>query len=256
MSTTLSGPQCVLENSFRFDDAGIGRGFAGPDVPQRPRGDVDQRVGRQRGHVDVVGVGPRQLTHRLGVANEPSLQRVGVVRVVGGKAGRQRLDQATFDRAGPATRGQLQLHPRPRQRRGEIHRVESLPRLVVVRADRVGDAPSRRSERGIEFQGTFETPNGLFVVERVRPHEAPVEPDLRLGRRRLDRAMVGAEVEVRLGSAQRNTLGSGHIRTIARPLAGRTEIGDTAKTDVRRGGVARLRRARRGPVPVAVLGCT
>jgi hypothetical protein len=61
----------------------------------------------------------------------------------GGEAGLQGLDESPFQRRRPAVGGQSEFHSGPGQRRGQVDGVEGLPRLVVVRADGVGDTPPR-----------------------------------------------------------------------------------------------------------------
>ena len=87
MFATGGGGQRVVEDPLGLHHPRAGRGLAGSGVPQRPCGHVDQRVGGQRLHVDVVGIGLGQRRHRVGVGGVSGLQRVGVVRVVGGEAG-------------------------------------------------------------------------------------------------------------------------------------------------------------------------
>ena len=83
----------VVEDPLGLDDPRARRRLAGRGVPQRPRGDVEQRVGGQGLDVDVVGIGLGQRCHGLGVVDVAGVERVGVVRVLGGEAGRQRVDQ-------------------------------------------------------------------------------------------------------------------------------------------------------------------
>ncbi len=106
--------------------------------------------------------------------------------------------------------GQPELHPRPGQRRGQVDGIERLPGLVVVGSDRVGDAPARDREVGIEFQCAVEAADGLFVVERVGPDHPAVEPHLRLRRRCLNRPVIGPQVVVRLGLALHHRGGNAH----------------------------------------------
>ena len=110
------GGQRIVEDPLGLHHPRAGRRLAGSGVPQRPCRHVDQRVGGQRLHVDVVGIRLGQRRHRVGVGGAAGLQGVGVIRVVSGEAGLQRLDQSLFDRR-RATRGrQAQFHPRAGQR--------------------------------------------------------------------------------------------------------------------------------------------
>src|SRR6185295_578933 len=102
--------------------------------------------------------------HGVGVGAVPGLQRLGVVRIVGGEAGLQRLDQTLYDSRRPTFGGQAEFHSRPCQRRGQVNGVERLPCLVVVRADRVGDTPARDGEIGIELERAVEATDRLFVI--------------------------------------------------------------------------------------------
>src|SRR4051794_20875241 len=138
------------------------------------------------------------VTHRLGVVGVPR-HEVGR-RVVGLVATPERMDERLLDGRGAVRAGarRRDLDARLLERRREVDRVERLPLLVVVRPDRVGDAPVGEREAGIVLDRALEAPDRLLVVERVGPHESTVEPRLgaRRGRRRLTR--VSAEIEVRL----------------------------------------------------------
>ena len=129
------GGKRLVENPLGLHHPRAGRRLAGSGVPQRPCGQVDQRVGGQRLHVDVVGISLGQRRHRVGVGGAAGLQGVGVVRVVSGESGLQRLDQPLFDRRRPTSGRQAQFHPRAGQRGRQVDGVERLPCLVVVRSD-------------------------------------------------------------------------------------------------------------------------
>jgi hypothetical protein len=66
----------------------LGR-LPGGDVPQRPRGQVQQRVGEQRRHVQVAGTGPVHLAHGGGVSGVARFARRGVPVVVAGRRRRR-----------------------------------------------------------------------------------------------------------------------------------------------------------------------
>ena len=137
----------VVENPLGLDDARPRRRLAGRGVPQRPGGDVQQRVGGQRLHVEVVGVRRGQGDHRVGVGGVTGGQgsaSSGSSREAGRSASIR--SRSTRRRSGRA------LARRTRRARGrasdaaQVDRVERVPRLVVVRPDRVGDAPARERE--------------------------------------------------------------------------------------------------------------
>ena len=81
--------QRVIEDPLRLDDARARRGLAGAGVPQRPRGDIEQGIGGQRLHVEVVGIRLGQLHHGIGIGGVAGQQRVDVIWVVGREAGPQ-----------------------------------------------------------------------------------------------------------------------------------------------------------------------
>ena len=197
--------QRVIEDPFRLDDPRARRRLAGAGVPQRPRGDIEQRIGGQRLHVDVVGIRLGQLPpwHRHRRRGRPAARRCHSGRRWGsGPAGRRSARVRRHGRA--AVGGQAELHPGPGQRRRQVDGVERLPRLVVVGPDAVGDTPPRDREVRVELQGTVEAADRLLVVERVGPDQPTVEPDLRLRRGGVNRPVIGAQVVVRFGLAQRN----------------------------------------------------
>ena len=66
--------QRVVEDPLGLHHPRPGRRLAGSDVPQRPRRDVDQRVGGQRLHVDVVGIRLGESDHGVGVGGVPGVQ--------------------------------------------------------------------------------------------------------------------------------------------------------------------------------------
>ena len=191
--------QGVIEDSFGLQHPRARRRRAGSGVPQRPCGDVDQRVCRQGRHVHVIRVGLGQRRHGVGVRRIPSQQRVGVVRICGWVAGLQRLDQAAFHRRRVAVRGHAEFCPGAGQRRRQVDGVEGVPRLVVVGSDRIRDAPSCDRQVGVEIERSLEAADGLAVVERVGPDQPAVEPQLGLRRWRADGPVVGAQLVVRLG---------------------------------------------------------
>src|SRR5262249_14888113 len=115
-------------------------------------------------------------------------------RVTGGDRGDERL--LGRGRTAGAGQGPLGRRERPRQRRRQVSGVEGVPRLVVVRADRVGHPPVGHGAAGVGLDGPLEAADRLLVVERVRPDEPPVEPQLRVRRRGRPRPVVPSKVEV------------------------------------------------------------
>lgn len=109
MFAALRGRQRVIEDALGLQHPRARRGFTRSGVPQRPCRDVDQCVGHERLDIDVIGVCVREARHGIGVAGVAGDQRVGVVRVVGGEAGLQRLDQPAFERGSPRSARQLEF---------------------------------------------------------------------------------------------------------------------------------------------------
>ena len=167
-------------------------------IPQRPRREVHQCVGKQRRDVDIVGMRAIHLTHRLDVVSVPR-NEVGR-RVVGLIAAPQRLDERPLDRSGAmrARARRRDLVARLFERCREVDRVERFPLLVVVRPKRIGDPPASQREACVMLDRPLEAPDCLLMVERVGPHKSTVEP--RLGARRGCRRppRVGAEIEIGL----------------------------------------------------------
>ena len=79
---------------------------------------------------------------------------------------------------------------------GQLLRLEGVPVLVVVGADRVGEAPVRHRAGGVGLDRALEAADGLLVVEGVAPGEAAVEPGLGVVRRGGDGTAEAAEVVV------------------------------------------------------------
>ena len=186
----------ALEHRHRLGRVGALGRLAGRQVPQLPGGAVHQRLGEQRGHVEVVAELGVDRAHGVGVVVVPGSAVLG--RRVLREARPQRADQRPLDRrAGAGQRagagdgavsgghGVDQLLP-----------LEGLPVLVVVRADGVGEAPVRHRAVGVGRDRVLEAADGLLVVEAVGPDEAAVEPGLGVVRRGGDGAAEAAEVVV------------------------------------------------------------
>jgi hypothetical protein len=130
------------------------------------------------------------------------MQGIGFVWVLAGKAGLQCVNEPVFDGRCASLGGQAEFHPRPCQRRRQVDGVERLPRLVVVRSYRVGDAPAGDREVWVEVERALEALDRFVMVERVGPDHPAVEPHLRLRRRRLNRPVIGPQVVIGLGLAR------------------------------------------------------
>jgi hypothetical protein len=103
------------------------------EVPELPRRPVHQRLGEERGHVEILREALVDAAHRRRVRVVPRCAVPGrrALRI----ACLQRLDQGPLDRGG--VRGELERAPggavRLCDRPLHVHGVERLPRLVVVR---------------------------------------------------------------------------------------------------------------------------
>ena len=188
--------QGQLQHPPRLRGVRAGSGLAGPQVPQLPRRHVHQRVREQGGDVEVARVIEVGLAHGPDVALVPCrrIHRRRRRRVAGGDRGDERL--LGRGRAAGAGQRPLGRRERLRQRRRQIGGVEGIPRLVVVRAGRVGHPPVGHGAAGVGLDGPLEAADRLLVIERVRPDEPPVEPRLRIRRRGPHRPVVASEVEV------------------------------------------------------------
>ena len=78
--------QRIVQDPLGLDHPRAWRRFARAGVPQRPRGDIEQCVGGQGLHIDVVGIRLGQLNHGIGIVGVAGEQRIGVVRVLGGES--------------------------------------------------------------------------------------------------------------------------------------------------------------------------
>ena len=170
-------------------------GLAGDEIPQRPCGHVQQRIGVQRGHVEVVGVPEVHRCHGFRVRVRPGAEIVR--RFWAGVALRDRVDQVPLDvgrRRRELQRPLRRLVGAP-QRGVQIRVVKRIPLLVVVGAGRVRDAPVRQREPIVGGDGGLEASDRLLVVERIAPDQPPIKPTPRLDRQRRCAPAERPEVE-------------------------------------------------------------
>ncbi|EPJ34863.1 hypothetical protein STAFG_8053 [Streptomyces afghaniensis 772] len=190
------GPERAVQHGLGLQGPCALGGLPGRQVPQLPGGEVHQGVGVQGRDVRVFG---RQFIHR---AHGVRVRLVPHRAVLDGLrlrvAGSQRADQSLLDRGGPdgLLMGSFHCGMRTLHRPRQFLAVEEFPGLVVVRAQRVGDAPIRHRALGISLGRLFEAGDGFLVMEGVRPHQAAVEPELGLGKGGGDGTAVRAEVVI------------------------------------------------------------
>ena len=190
------GRQRTVEDVLRLQRARADGGLARAQVPQLPRCEVHQRVRVEGGDVQIVGCELVNGAHGLGIGRVPD---GAVLRGLRGRVAlAQRLDERALGRRGPAAQrvGPFDGGVRPFHCALQIGVVEELPGLVVVGAQGVRDAPVRHGAVRIGCRRRFEAGDRLFVVERVAPDEAPVEPELRFRRTGRYGPGEGPEVEV------------------------------------------------------------
>ena len=169
-------------------------------LPEFPRPQVHQALGPERGRVEVVGILPREIPHRL--------------RVIGRESRKVRLRIGRVAARDGARVGPLPLGRISGERHGLLRGVERL--LLVLGVDvevdvgpeRERDPPQRHRRLRVERRGPLERADGLVVVEPVQEVEPLVEEPLRLGTRSRDRVMdvadAGKELLRRRGGADRS----------------------------------------------------
>ena len=163
------------------------RGRLALGAPQLPRPQQHHRLGGQRRHVAVLGVGCVDLAHRVGVGDVQRGVVLGQRRCV---TSRHRLDQRLL---GPGALA-LQRHRLLRRRVGGLILLGRHLHVVVVRAQHVGLAPVAHRAVRVGLGGEVEALGRLLVVEAVGHAQTPVEPQLRLGRLRGDLAVDRTDV--------------------------------------------------------------
>ena len=235
----------VFEHPERLDGVrSLGR-LARLEVPQGPGRAVHERLGEQRAHVGVARERSVHLAHRAGVVVVPPAEVA--VRLRRRVPPRERLDEGPLDRgrAPDAIERLPDGVPNRAQRGPEVHRIEFLPRLVVVGPGGVPDPPPRHRAAGVVLGRPPEAVHRLLVGEGVAPHETPVEPALRLRRSRRYRERAGSEIEIVVSAHSLLSFGTRRAR-IARIRAG-PEI---APSHVRRRESVDIETRDDPPVPV------
>lgn len=180
-----------LQDGLGLHRAGALGRFAGPQIPQLPGREVHQRVGVERGDIEVVGGEFVHAAHAVRVGLVPHRAVLDGFRPR--VASPQRADQGLFD-GGGAVRlllGEPHGGVGTVDGTGQVRAVEELPGLVVVRAQGVGDAPVSHGAVGIRRCGGLEAGDGFLVVEGVRPDQPAVEPRLGNGGRTSSRGGGG-----------------------------------------------------------------
>ncbi len=197
--------------------------FARPEVPQLPGREVHKGVGVQGGDVRVVRGELVDRAHAVGVGGVPDRAVLDGLRlrVAGAQCGDQRL----LDGGGAARLLVRQLDGRvgPVDGADQVLVVEEIPGFVVVRAERVRDAPVGHGTVGVGLGGRLEAGDGLLVVEGVRPRQAAVEPALCVGRGRGHGAGVGAKVVVLHGLSPACAAPGGPFPSLPESLGSRTD---------------------------------
>ncbi len=164
-----------LEGDHDLLGAGLGRALG---RPQAPRAKVHERVGQERGRVEIVRIPPRHVAHgiRIGAVERRAISPGGR-----GVPGRQRRDQRplTLGRGHRGQRARLIDH-------GERPQLPlRVGGAVVVRPIGQRDTPRAHRARRIEAGRLAEGGLGLVMVEAVDEPQALVEIGLGLRRRAL-----------------------------------------------------------------------
>ncbi len=190
------GLEQALEQLLRLLRPGLLGNATAREVPHLPRRLVHDRFGQHAADVEIIAEAGVDLAHLLGEGLVPG--RLVLDRIALGIAGRQGADQRLLDRRVAIDQGERRLHRvvGGGQSLGLAGRIVEMPRQVVVRARRIGDAPLRHRAGRVVLQRLAEAFDRLGVVEAEDPVQAAVEPDLRLGRFGGDRAGIGTEIVV------------------------------------------------------------
>ena len=154
-------------------------------MPESPGMQVHAGLGEERGGVEVVGKIGGDLPHGVVIVLGGFLQ-IGIR--IGGKALRHRLNVGLLAGRGSGRQIDRFLH--------RVMRVLETVRvggIVVVRSDRLGDAPVGHRQLGIEFGGMLKRARGLVVIEAIDEAQSLIEELLRLRIVRGDRVMKIAQ---------------------------------------------------------------
>ena len=148
------GGEGVFQHRLRLQRRGAFGRLARRQVPQQPRRAVHQRLGEDRDDVQIVAVPAMDLAHRVGKRVVPRAEILDLR--VGRVAARQRIDQVVLDGAERVAQslGHFQRFMGPGQRLAPLVFGEELPRLVVVGANGIGEAP----HRGARSRGLRQSP--------------------------------------------------------------------------------------------------
>ncbi len=185
-----------LEDPDRLERVGAVGRPAALQIPELPGRAVHDRLGEERRDVEIVGMRAINLAHGTGIVVVPD--RADLVRLVSGVAMRERADQHPFD-------GARMIEARhcaacrvigKRERALQVDGIEGLPLLVVVWTRRVGDAPMGEGAAGVGVRRKLEAAYRFLMVVAVAPDEPAIEPELRLGRCRRERAAIVAEIVI------------------------------------------------------------
>jgi hypothetical protein len=184
-----------VEHILRFERARPRGRPAGRQIPQCPGRGVHQRIGIQRGDIEVVAVGGVDLAHRARITGRPDRQVIAGLSC--GIPLSDRADQRLLERR----RGRRELpgaHARvvsAADRGPQIDLVERLPWLVVVGPDSVSKSPIREREVLVERDRALEAADRLLVIEGIAPNQSAIEPPPRVYRRGRTCAAEGPEIE-------------------------------------------------------------
>ncbi len=190
----------VAHRAFQHGPRLLGAGAlaraAGAQVPHLPGRLVHDRLGEDGDDLQVGRMRPVDLAHRLRIGGVPRHHVIDRLSLRIARA--QRLDQQVFDGRQPLDAGQrlLQGVIRHGQRLRPPGRIVEMPRQVVVRPGRIGDAPVSHGAGRVCLGRLAEALDRLAVVIGIGPVKPAIEPELRIGHVRRDRPAVCPQVEI------------------------------------------------------------